>query len=99
MNLNHRGGKKTLNRICILKSERYGISKTQTAFYAFFIIIFNSALIYVQENILGPGFGPEELTRVWTKKLEHLTNRGAVESPRQVLTVPVKEREGEDILY
>lgn len=65
----------------------------------FFIIIFNSALIYVQENISGPGFGPEELTGVWTKKLEHLTNRGAVESPRQVLTVPVKEREGENILY
>lgn len=28
------------------------------------------------------------------KKLEHLTNRGAAESPRQVLTAPAKEREG-----
>lgn len=44
-----------------------------------FLIIFNSALIYVQENILGPSSGPEELTGVWTKKLEHLTDRGAVE--------------------
>lgn len=62
MNLNHRGGKKTLNRIFILKSEWYGIAKTQTAFYAAFFIIFNSALIYVQENTLVPSFGPEELT-------------------------------------
>lgn len=45
----------------------------------FLIIIFNSALIYVQENILGLSFGPEELTGFWTKKLEHLTSRGAVE--------------------
>lgn len=92
MNLNHRGGKKTLNRIHILKSKWYDISKTQTTFcWGFFL---NSALIYVQPNISGPSFGPGELTGVWTKKLEHLTNRGAAESPRQVLTAPAKEREG-----
>lgn len=89
MNLNHRGGKKTLNRIHILKSEWYDISKTQTTFF-----FFNSALIYVQLNILGPSSGSGDLTGVWTKKLEHPTNRGAAESPRQVLTASAKEREG-----